>query len=256
MVTLSLLGGAEIGFDENSDRIRYDQNHISCAQIRDVRLQDINPVLLNKSLRYPEYVYSHHNRLTPNAQNSNWPENCGFDLIAIPVGLLGIEYVKTHVFYAEPERGNLACVVQVFNGTLTVLLQRNKPKKDIFDIDTHVEQMFLTKVKAGEKVAIPAGYMYTFINTSNSPVVFSRVIGNEHILDYSKIRRENGLAYYVIAKNARTEMVANPRYRTLSPVRKISLADLNANCEYKPNNEVGLYDEVCSEADKFNYLWR
>lgn len=224
--------------------------------MREVKLQDINPVLLNKALRYPEYVYSHHNRLVPNMENCSWPDNCGFDLIAIPVGLLGIEYVKTHVFYAEPERGRVACVVQVFNGNLTVLLQRNKPKKDIFDIDTHVDQMFLVKVKASEKLAIPTGYMYTFINTSSSSVVFSRVIGNEHILDYAKIRRENGLAYYVIAKNARTEMVANPRYRTLAPVKKISLADLNTDCEYIPNSEIGLYDEVCTESGKFNCLWR
>lgn len=256
MVTLSLLAGAEIGFDENSERIRYDQNHISCDQIRDVRLQDINPVLLNKSLRYPEYVYSHHDRLVPNAEKDNWPKNCGFDLIAIPVGLLGIEYVKTHVFYADEHGGRVASVIQVFNGSVTVLMQKNKPKKDMFDIDTHVDQMYLVKVKTGEKLAIPAGYMYTFINTSNLPVVFSRVVGTEHVLDYTKIKRENGLAYYVIAKNARTEMVANPRYRTLVPVKKISAVDLNDVCEYKPDSEKELYDEVCTRTADFNSLWR
>lgn len=255
MVTLLELSGVPIIFDEDQERLRYDEAQMHCRCSQSVRLSDISPTLLNKSLRYPEDVYMHHVDVIPRNQLADWPTTYHYDILSIPVGLLGIEYVKTHVFDTEEGRGSQACVVEVLRGALTVLLQKNFPRKDIFDIETKVSDVMLIKVSTGEKLAIPCGYMYTFVNAEMVPVVFSRVIISEHVLDYQRIKRENGLAYYLIAKNARLETVANPRYRQLAPVKQINISELNDTVNYAPEVGMSLYDEVVNLQPKFAELF-
>lgn len=257
MSVLSLVDliGFEVGFDEQNERLDYDPQRVSCAGISTVKLSDI-PVLLNKALRYPETVYSCYSGISPCGGNVSWPEGYSYDVSVIPVGLLGIEFVKTHVHETDDAKQGKASVVQVLNGDVTLLMQRNLPKKDIFDIDTRVERVIVADLRAGDKLAIPTGYMYTFINAGARPAVFGRTFRREHIIDYKKrLQRENGLAYYVIAKNARKELVANPRYRNIPAPEQPELAEINRMANYEPENETGLFEEVCGSRYKFSDMW-
>jgi oxalate decarboxylase/phosphoglucose isomerase-like protein (cupin superfamily) len=244
MLALAEIAGLPVSLADDGEVLQFNLQEVCCNTAKRVKLLDISPSLLNKSLRYPEVVYMHHSRVLLRADESSWPDVYSYDIITIPAGLLGIEYIKTHIFYDAGAEGKAACVVHVFSGTLTIMLQKNKPKLDRFDIETHVEEAMLIMLKQGQKAAIPAGYYYTFVNTTESPVVFARIVANEHTIDYTLLKRENGLAYYLISKNARLELVNNPRYRTLAKVKKVNAAELNTRCSYSPDDQSPLYAEA------------
>jgi len=99
-------------------------------------------------------------------------------------------------------------------------MQKNYPKNE-FDIHTSVEEGLIVKLKCGEKLAVPQGYFYNFINTEDDPVVFVRIHKGDDLVDYTILRRERGLAYYCIRKNARQEIVHNPIYRTVPKIKSL-----------------------------------
>lgn len=255
MVKLVEIVGIPLNFDEEVAKLYYDEQQVQWRGGKStVKLTDLTPALLNKALKYPENVYAKHIGMQL-ACHDCWPADYYLDLLTIPVGLLGIEYIKTHVFYTEDCPGMVASVVQVYVGKLVVIMQRNRPKHDRYDIETYVDEVVKIELKSGEKLAIPTGYMYMFVNTGSVPVVVARLIKKEHQIDYGIIRRENGLAYYLIAKNARLEMVPNPRYRNMVPVKKIKLADLNERTGYVPQEDKCLYEEVYADVARFANVW-
>jgi oxalate decarboxylase/phosphoglucose isomerase-like protein (cupin superfamily) len=251
MLALYAISGLPLTLNVELEELSYDREALQCVQSKQVPLLELAPALLNKSLRYPEVVYTHHFNMCRKDDVGQWPSKLVYDVMCIPSGLLGIEYVKTHIFHINPAFAQAACVVQVFQGTLSVLMQKNKQKNDPFDINTAVEQSLLVDVVAGQKLVIPAGYYYTFSNCSEVPVVFSRVIAQEHIVNYQTLRRENGLAYYLISKNAKREIVLNPRYREVSELREVSSADINRQYQFDAVAENPLYEDIKVNSVKF-----
>jgi oxalate decarboxylase/phosphoglucose isomerase-like protein (cupin superfamily) len=253
MTLLTQVAGLPISISDDTEDVYYDSQDVDCIGCGIVSLREISPSLLNKALMYPELVYKHHREVKLKSHASDWQGKYAYDVIYLPDGLLGIEYIKTHIFYYSGNK--VAAVVQVISGTLTVMLQKNRKKENIYDFDSHVEEALIVEAGQGEKIAIPANYYYTFVNTSTEPVVFSRVVAQDHVADYSHLRRESGLAYYLIAKNARQEVVLNPRYKTAAEVKNISVDDLNARLGYSANKGTPLYDETIMGVTDFNYLF-
>ncbi len=254
MVTLAAIAGIPIGLDDDSSEVVYDVEDVVCGSTKRVSLREITPALLNKALRYPEQVYKQHCNMVMREDAERWPQKFNYEIIYLPAGLLGIEYIKTHIFYTDCDQNKAAAVIQVIMGVLTVILQKNKLKRDIYDIELAVDEARIMEVKAGQKVTIPSGYYYTFVNTYETPVVFARVVAEDQLLDYDTLQRVNGLAYYLIAKNARQELVTNPRYRGLVEVKKIRVEDLNAVAGYKSDPQIPLYQEVCNNCMAFEAM--
>lgn len=254
MISLLSVAGLPIQITDDCDDFAFSFDEVKCSSSKDIPLLEILPSLLNKALRYPEIVYSHHSHVMATCDETNWPASHIYDLIYLPVGLLGIEFIKTHTFYTPEREGKAACIVQVLMGMLTVVMQKNKPKRDMFDIETHVQDAMVIEVSAGEKMLIPTGYYYTFANSTEQPILFARVVSHEHMADYRHFQRENGLAYYLIAKNARAEVVTNPRYRSLVEVRRIGVDALNHTFGYKQSSTSPLYHEALREVQKVEML--
>jgi oxalate decarboxylase/phosphoglucose isomerase-like protein (cupin superfamily) len=188
-----------------------------------VKLKNILPALLNKSLCYPEDVYDVYRKVFSEDDLKLGDSDISFDIMYVPPGLLGIEFTKTHIYFnPKSDPGRLSCIIEVHYGILTIIMQKNKNKLDPFEFETHVEEGLMVKVRKGEKLAIPQGYFYTFVNTEEIPVIFVRVYRKEGIVDYNTLRRERGLAYFCIRKNARQEIVLNPTYKNTPKIRDIS----------------------------------
>jgi oxalate decarboxylase/phosphoglucose isomerase-like protein (cupin superfamily) len=253
MTILTHVAGLPISINEEKEDLFYDEEDVHCSESGVVSLREISPALLNKALIYPELVYKLHRQVKMKAHVTDWSAEYAYDVIYLPDGLLGIEYIKTHIFYYPGAEGAVA-VIQVISGDLVVMMQKNKQKESIYDIESHVEEALIIEAKQGEKFAVPAGYYYTFVNTSTQPVVFSRVTRRDHIADYNHLRRESGLAYYLIAKNARQEIVINPRYRTVNEIKTISVPELNSKVDYRPDSVVPLYDEAVKKVNIFAEL--
>lgn len=247
MVDLSSISSLPMQFDFNHADFIFHEC-IRCRNRYKVPLENLLPALLNKSLRYPETVYEENEDLFTNTDEDIFKNNLlHYDVIVLPAGLLGIEYIKTHIYYSPKSEGKYSCVIECLMGILTVLIQKNKPK-DEYDFDTSVEEGIMIKLRRGEKVAIPTGYYYTFINTKNSPVIFSRIYKNKGVVDYSILGNEQGLAYFAIRKNARTEIVFNPRYRGIPKIKKYTPTQDGFKLKFcnKP-----LYEEVKKEINYF-----
>lgn len=231
MASVADIAGIPVDFDADRQYFVFGEE-VVCQDCEHVSLGDLSPALLNKSLRYPEYVYTRHHRVvtTDHQESSDWHKQLKYDVYVLPNGLLGIEYIKTHIFWTEESAKPVACIVEVLYGTLTIVMQKNKPKEE-YEFDVQVEEARIVEVSAGQRTTIPTGYLYTFINSTGEPVVFSVLTANEHVIDYSRMVREQGLAYFFIAKNAKTEMVSNPRYRIVPECINDDPENLLQRCE-------------------------
>lgn len=229
MIDLSGVSGLPIKFDAEKVTIYFD-DCVNCGNIVKVPLSEMIPILLNKFLKYPELVYSHHCNIT-NGEGAL--DKLTYDIITIPYGLLGIEYIRTHVYSSDYAEGKFDCMVEVLTGKLTVVLQKNVESDDPYEFEKTVEEMQLVELSSGQKFPVPTGYLYTFINTETYPVVFSKVSGKNHKeIDYSVLKKEKGLAFYIISKNARIEIVPNPKYKSLSSPKMSNMQEVMQSDKY------------------------
>ena len=219
MVDLQDVSSLPIKFNASTNTFEF-ADPIKCRHSQIVSLKNLIPALLNKTLKYPEDVYQENIDLFMcNDSEIFDTEKLHYEVIILPSGLLGIEYTKSHVYYSPKHKGKTSSVVECLYGILTVIIQKNQPK-DEFDFETSVEEGMMIKLRKGEKIEIPTGYFYTFINTRSVPVIFSRTYKNKGIVDYTMLQNEKGLAYFAIRKNARAEVVYNPRYRSVPELNK------------------------------------
>lgn len=247
MIDLYGISSLPIQFDYQDTSFIFN-DCITCGCRKKIELDHLTPTLLNKSLKYPEIVYAENENLY-STEDSQFFNETGlhYDIVALPAGLLGIEYIKTHVYYSPEEEGKYSSVVECLHGTLTVLIQKNKPK-DEYEFQSEVEEGMMIKLRQGEKIAIPTGYYYTFINTRNLPAIFSRTYKNKGMVDYGMLANEQGLAYFAIRKNARTEVVYNPRYKTVPDIQKFT--PTNEKFRYRFTKRP-IYEQIRKEINYF-----
>lgn len=254
MVSLLDTCSLDISFDVENNKIVYGQNVLPVSTNR-VTLKNLIPTLLNKSLSYPEEVYEEHTRIH-SLEDLHWEDkDISYDIICLPAGLLGVEYIKTHVYYSpdEIEHKRYSTVIEVNYGILTIIMQKNAPKDEL-EFETRVEEGLMVKVHKGQKFVVPQGYFYTFINTEDIPVLFVRIYKKNGIVDYAVFKRERGLAYYCIRKNARQEIVHNPIYRNTPKIKEIG-NETYGQC-FNINWEIALYELLKERMQVFEeVLW-
>lgn len=247
MIDLSDISSLPVRYDPQLDTFVFDEN-IKCNSCTKIVLDRLVPALLNKTLKYPETVYSESENIYLNDDAGIFAANpVKYELVVLPPGLLGIEFIKSHVYYHDEEKSKKSCVVECIHGILTVIIQKNQAK-DEFDFETSIEEGILITLRPGEKVSIPSGHFYTFINSRSKPAIFSRIFRSKGVVDYSLIQREKGLGYFAIRKNARTEIVYNPKYREVPKLKKCT-----SNCEdFKVEySKECLYDSVKKNPNYF-----
>jgi oxalate decarboxylase/phosphoglucose isomerase-like protein (cupin superfamily) len=231
MTDLSAVFGFSVSLDEEKGVIDFGSNPNDTTQYT-VKIDEINPVLLNKYLKYPEVVYTHHRHIKTSQPEEN--SEYSYDMFYIPYGLLGVEFVKTHVYYSGLQYNKYDAVVEVNSGSLTVIMQRNSEAESPYEFYTQVEDIVVVNVKQGSKLAIPTGFFYSFINTSMSPVIFSMITSKSYTpVDYSVFKKEKGLACYVISKNSKVATVANPKYKMNCRLKYMSLEKLLRDESYR-----------------------
>ncbi len=243
MIDLSEVSGLPVKFDEEKGKF-YFNDDVICAQEKHVTLSEIVPILLNKYLKYPEIVYKQSKSIA--TKGITLPSNITYDLMYVPYGLLGIEYMKTHVYFGDYAESKYDCIVEVLHGDLTLVMQKNREREDDYQYDTYVDELSIVNLRRGQKIAIPTGVFYTFVNTGNCPLILSKVSSNnQKEIDYSMLRREKGLACYIISKNAKIETVANPKYKVSGRLKPTSYKQF---VEKKIGDNI-IYTELANGSD-------
>jgi oxalate decarboxylase/phosphoglucose isomerase-like protein (cupin superfamily) len=232
----------DIHYDLDEDALLYGEQ-VRYDLKQNISLKQLTPVLLNKSLTYPEFVYEEYNGVCLEGDQIEAKSRLSYDLFHLPPGLLGIEYIKTHI-YISPENSEpdeISSIVEVLFGHLSIVLQKNKAKDPCYPFP-RIKEAYLIRLNQGERFVIPQGYYYNFVNTTEQPVIFSRAYRKYNIADYNAIKKEKGLGYYCIRKNGREEIVLNPFYRNSPPIHE-------ADCEFclvnhNLNTKMSLYDLI------------
>lgn len=205
----------------NQDNSLHPAGEIQISTVEKIKLDVIRPCLLNKTLRYPLQVYTEYYDICLKSHKTIFTKNkLHYNIITLPPGLLGIEYNKTHIFAPDKDRNDITAVIDVVYGNGMVLIQRIKDKGEL-DFETEVSFVGVFRVRRGDRVPIPQKYMYTFINSSNTVLIVCRIYEDDGKIDYRSIRREQGMSYYFIRKNARREIVRNPRYKDMPELKKL-----------------------------------
>lgn len=227
MINLQASCSLPVEFDQSENFFHFSEELDYDLETR-VTLSDLVPILLNKSLLYPDSVYTEFSGLRLPNHKKIFRSKLTYDIVCLPQGLLGIEYIKSHIYHSPSKNENdlsASCVVEVLHGVITIILQKTEWEEDSQEVS--VGEGFILKVRKGTKVVIPKGYHYTFINTKDVPAIFARIHCNGMEVDYSTLEREQGLGYYLIRKNARQELVHNPRYKFIPEIQKRQPAKLS-----------------------------
>lgn len=254
MINLQDVSALPIVFDDKDEKLVFGED-LLCESSEKISLKSLIPSLLNKSLVYPSDVYEEHRNMRMFYDEERVKLNVTYDLLYFPEGLLGVEFTKSHIYYSPngSSPGTVSTIIEVLAGNITILLQKNLEKSDL-DFETKTEDMIVIIAQTGEKVVLPKGYYYSFINAGEVPAIISRIYRNKGLIDYTEIKKEQGMAYFCIRKNARCEFVKNPRYREIRDIRNIRPHDTLEKTEVDMDRP--LYSQVVGNVGIFvDMLW-
>lgn len=137
-------------------------------------------------------------------------------------GVVGNEYIKAFGHYHVDDLPETYWIV---NGECVALLQKLKRNNAGESIPDHVADFQAIKLKAGDKLDIPARFGHlvaniseTFLTTvDDSPVDFGDADPSGHPghADYSLVERMKGFAFYVVKHDGKPALVQNHAYKTI-----------------------------------------
>ena len=213
----------------------------SFKEKKEITIDDIRNQLLNKELNCPEIFYSKFKQLD-NEEDLYKKKGFKINFYTLQPNLAGIEYVKTRATRSE----KYPRIFDFVYGGGTVLLQKNNGIRDT--------RIIKINVKKKEKIIVPAGYDIVVVNTrQNSNLIFveyTSIKANPRVV----LDERNGLAYYIIRKNAKQETVRNPSYKMIGIPEKIDWD--NVRKEYGITPKTPIIKQVMRKYEKFDWLFK
>jgi oxalate decarboxylase/phosphoglucose isomerase-like protein (cupin superfamily) len=207
---------------------------------KDITIDDIRNQLLNKELNCPEIFYSKYKEL----DNNNIYEDKGIKInfYTLQPNLAGIEYVKTRATRSN----KYPRIIDFVYGGATVLLQQYSGVRK--------NRVIKINVKKKDKIVVPAGYDLVVVNTrQNSNLVFVEYY-NIKAKPQITLDERNGLAYYIIRKNAKQETVRNPSYRMINKPEKIDWDSVRK--EYGITPKTPIIKQIMRKYERFDWLFK
>ncbi len=204
-----------------------------------VLLEDMVTQLLNEDVNYPEVFYSKYIQLDQDGMFDNM--NLRLNFYVMEANLAGVEFVKTKA----SKLSRYPKILEIYHGGGTVLMQKYSQKKQEMDIISF-------KVKKGDKFIVPCDYNFTISNSKSNILICGELYASDarHV---SRTDSYRGLAYYIIRKNGKTQLVRNPNYREVPKPRKVSLEKLNK--KYGISLRTPIIKQVIRKYDKFSWLF-
>lgn len=248
MINLQDVSGLPLLFNTQDNSLQ-PTGEVGFEMLEKVRLDMLRPILLNRTLRYPLHVYSEYYDICLSKHEEIFNKTkLHFSLIVLPSGLLGVEYNKTHIFAPDQDQNDIAAIAEILYGKGILFMQKVKEKGE-YDFDTEVLFSGMFKVKRGDRIPIPQKYMYTFINPGNAPLIVARTFEDDGKIDYRTLRREQGMSYYFIRKNARREVVRNPHYKDIPPLKRLKCD--NYCSKFRLTASKPIYTQIVQNPDRF-----
>jgi glucose-6-phosphate isomerase, archaeal len=225
MINLQSVSGLPLQFDNDN---LYLNDIIESQGMSEIMIDNLRGELLNSSLTCPTHFCNQYFKIDQHSLMRQ--AGLRYDIVVMTSNLAGIEYVKTKGHYNDlvTSHDSLPEILEILYGWATVLLQRPrlKPSKnnhwsslnDMFEFN-RLDDVIVIKLQKGQKLVIPSGWGHVFINTRQTPLVYS-IVRNSEDFNIRRFIPEQGAGYYFIRKNARQEIVRNPRYKTVPRFKK------------------------------------
>ena len=251
MINLQDLSGLPLLFNTQDNSLQ-PTGEVGFISLEKIRLEMLRPILLNRTLRYPHQIYSEYCDICLTKHTELFEKSdLHFGLIILPSGLLGVEYNKTHIFAPDQDENEIAAIIEIIYGSGIILIQKVKEKGE-YDFDTEVVFSGMFKVRKGDRIPIPQKYMYTFINPGNGPLIAARIFEDDGKIDYRTLRREQGMSYYFIRKNARREVVRNPHYKEIPKLKRLKTDDYCR--KYRLTAFKPIYTQFIQNSERFTKM--
>lgn len=130
------------------------------------------------------------------------------DITAIPAGKFGEEFARTQGhWHAEPE------VYQTSYGENIYLLAGVERNRALEVLAVHAQ--------AEDVVVIPGGYRHITVNTGTKPLVMVDWMSRAAVSDFEDVLLHNGLPYWVVDNDGKTEFMKNPRWKKHPKIRHV-----------------------------------
>ncbi len=210
-------------------------NGISTICIDDIRSQ-----LLNEELNCPEIFYKKYKDIDKDDVFKN--QNLRINIYLIFPNLAGIEYTKTFATRCTKRPR----ILEVIYGGGTVLLQKyDSPIKN---------RVIKAQIKKGQKIIVPTGYTCAIVNSrQTSNLIVLEIHDREHspkvVLD-----DKGGMAYYIIRKNAKQEIVRNPDYKIVNEPEKVEWDSILS--KYGITAKTPIVKQVMRKYEKFEWIFK
>ncbi len=233
-ISLKKTSGLNLVFEKNAfrfEKVSYSKNKV-------FTLDEMRPQILNEDLQSPEIFYTKYSNLDSEGVFNN--RNININLIDVPSNVAGIEYVKTKATECSTHNK----VVEIVSGGGIILIQNFSSSKE-------ESTVVLIKVKTTEKIIIPAKYSYSLINNRTTPLIALEFLASKakNKLTLDEMR---GMAYYVIRKNAKQEIVRNPLYRIVNTKKKVDWNKFYKKCCITPKTPFSR--QILRKYEKFDWL--
>lgn len=219
---------------EQGEIVSSDLTH---KMVKEVEIDTIRPQLLNQELSHPDKIYKKYYSL----DNDDIFSSKGFtlNLYYIPPNLAGIEYIKTRAT-RSPNRNK---IYEVWYGGGSMILQNYVGE---------TEDVIITKIRRDQKIVVPKDYAICFVNTRHSNLIVAEITPND-IRNNIVLDEMRGMAYYIIRKNAKQEIVKNPLYKDVKAYRKMKWEDIVV--DYGITLKTPIIKQILRKYEKFSWLF-
>ncbi len=237
MRKISLKKNSGLNLAYEKDEVRFEK--VKYFKNQTVTLEDMRSQILNDELQSPEIFYTKYSSLDTEGVFKS--RQIKINLITMPANVAGIEYVKTKGTQCLTHHK----VLEIVHGGGLILIQK-------FSSLNGESEVVLLKIRPTQKIIIPAKYSYALINNRTSPLIalefMSSKASNKMVLDEMR-----GMAYYIIRKNAKQEIVRNPLYKILNTKKKVDWPKFYKQCNITPKTPFSR--QILRKYEKFDWLF-
>ncbi len=213
---------------------------LTIAGVSTVCIDDIRSQLLNEELNCPEIFYRKYKDI--DKDNVFKSKNLKINIYLIYPNLAGIEYSKTFATKCLKRPR----ILEVIYGGGTVLLQKyDSPIKN---------RVIKSQLKKGQKVIVPPGYTCAIVNSRQTSNLIVLEIVDREAKPRIVLDDKGGMAYYIIRKNAKQEIVRNPDYKIVNEPEKIEWDNIIS--KYGITAKTPIVKQVMRKYEKFEWIFK
>ncbi len=217
MINLEDQIGLNIQLKENS-RLEFGED-VEFDQFSVRKLSDLSVVTADENLKLsdePAYLMYRNVRKKGDLEKIN-AAHLRFDLTVIPSAKIGDEHIKTSGHYHPKKPGTSVSYPELYyviSGQATYLSQKSNGAR--------IEDVILSRVKAGSAIITPPGYGHVTINELDQPIVMANWVCGDFKSEYGDYEEKRGACYYLEANN--DKLIKNTRYGEV-PKEKVLKSD-------------------------------